>query len=685
MFQKILIANRGEIACRVIKTAKKMGIATVAVYSDADRNALHVKMADEAIHIGASPANQSYIVIDKIMDAVRRSGAEAVHPGYGFLSENMNFAAALEKEGVVFIGPPSPAIQAMGDKITSKKIAQDAGVSTVPGYMGLIGDADEAARIAAQVGYPVMIKASAGGGGKGMRIAWNDDEAREGFASSQSEAASSFGDDRIFIEKFVTEPRHIEIQVLADAHGNCVYLHERECSIQRRNQKVIEEAPSPFLDPATRAAMGEQAVALAKAVGYTSAGTVEFIVDASKNFYFLEMNTRLQVEHPVTELITGIDLVEQMIRVAAGEPLPFAQDDLSINGWAIESRLYAEDPYRNFLPSIGRLTRYRPPAEVAGGPLVANDRWVPSVAGTSPATGDAAIRNDTGVYEGGEISMFYDPMIAKLCTWAPDRAAAIDAMRGALDSFEVEGIGHNLPFLSAVMDHPRFVSGDISTAFIAEEYPEGFAGVTLPDAELERIAAAAAAMHRVAEIRRTQITGRLGNHERRVGEDWIVGLNGREFPVRVRADKAGSTVTVDGRDLRLESGWKPGLALAEITVDGAPLVMKVERIPAGYRLRTRGADLRTHVRSRRAAELARLMPEKLPPDTSKFLLCPMPGLVVRINVAAGDEVQEGQPLATVEAMKMENILRAERKGVVKSVAASAGESLKVDDVIMEFE
>ncbi len=685
MFQKILIANRGEIACRVIKTAKKMGIATVAVYSDADRNALHVKMADEAIHIGASPANQSYIVIDKIMDAVRRSGAEAVHPGYGFLSENMNFAAALEKEGVVFIGPPSPAIQAMGDKITSKKIAQDAGVSTVPGYMGLIGDADEAARIAAQVGYPVMIKASAGGGGKGMRIAWNDDEAREGFASSQSEAASSFGDDRIFIEKFVTEPRHIEIQVLADAHGNCVYLHERECSIQRRNQKVIEEAPSPFLDPATRAAMGEQAVALAKAVGYTSAGTVEFIVDASKNFYFLEMNTRLQVEHPVTELITGIDLVEQMIRVAAGEPLPFAQDDLSINGWAIESRLYAEDPYRNFLPSIGRLTRYRPPAEVAGGPLVANDRWVPSVAGTSPATGDAAIRNDTGVYEGGEISMFYDPMIAKLCTWAPDRAAAIDAMRGALDSFEVEGIGHNLPFLSAVMDHPRFVSGDISTAFIAEEYPEGFAGVTLPDAELERIAAAAAAMHRVAEIRRTQITGRLGNHERRVGEDWIVGLNGREFPVRVRADKAGSTVTVGGRDLRLESGWKPGMALAEIMVDGAPLVMKVERIPAGYRLRTRVADLRTHVRSPRAAELARLMPEKLPPDTSKFLLCPMPGLVVRINVAAGDEVQEGQPLATVEAMKMENILRAERKGVVKSVAASAGESLKVDDVIMEFE
>ncbi|HMM08585.1 MAG TPA: acetyl/propionyl/methylcrotonyl-CoA carboxylase subunit alpha [Paracoccus solventivorans] len=686
MFKKILIANRGEIACRVIKTAKKMGIATVAVYSDADRNALHVRMADEAVHIGPPPANQSYIVIDKIMEAIRQTGAEAVHPGYGFLSENMNFAAALEKEGVVFIGPPSPAIEAMGDKITSKKLAQEAGVSTVPGYMGLIADADEAVKISAQIGYPVMIKASAGGGGKGMRIAWNDQEAREGFESSKNEAANSFGDDRIFIEKFVTQPRHIEIQVLADQHGNCVYLHERECSIQRRNQKVIEEAPSPFLDEATRRAMGEQAVALAKAVGYTSAGTVEFIVDANKNFYFLEMNTRLQVEHPVTELITGVDLVEQMIRVAAGEKLPFAQDDLKINGWAIESRLYAEDPYRNFLPSIGRLTRYRPPVETAAGPLQDAGKWVPAHPGDAPAVAQTGVRNDTGVYEGGEISMFYDPMIAKLCTWAPDRAAAIEAMRGALDGFEVEGIGHNLPFLSAVMDHPRFVSGDISTAFIAEEYPEGFQGATLPDAELERIAAAVAAMHRVAEIRRTQIGGRLDNHERRVGQNWVVFLDKREFPVRINADKQGSTVEVNGgRSLRVESDWKPGMSLARLVVDGAPLTLKVDAIPAGLRIRTRGAEIRTHVRRPRSAELARLMPEKLPPDTSRFLLCPMPGLVVRINVAAGDEVQEGQALATVEAMKMENILRAERKGVVKSINAEAGQSLQVDEVIMEFE
>ena len=665
MFKKILIANRGEIACRVIKTARKMGIATVAVYSDADRNALHVKMADEAVHIGPPPANQSYIVIDKIMEAVRRTGAEAVHPGYGFLSENMKFAEALEREGVVFIGPPSPAIEAMGDKITSKKLAQEAGVSTVPGYMGLIADAEEAVRISDQVGYPVMIKASAGGGGKGMRIAWNQQEAREGFESSRNEAASSFGDDRIFIEKFVTQPRHIEIQVLADKHGNAVYLHERECSIQRRNQKVIEEAPSPFLDEATRKAMGEQAVALAKAVGYTSAGTVEFIVDGQKNFYFLEMNTRLQVEHPVTELITGIDLVEQMIRVAAGEPLPFAQSDLTINGWAMESRLYAEDPYRNFLPSIGRLTRYRPPAEVADETHV--------------------VRNDTGVFEGGEISMFYDPMIAKLCTWAPSRTKAIEAMRVALDEFEVEGIGHNLPFLSAVMDHPKFVAGDITTAFIAEEYPEGFGGASLPDDELARVAAAASAMHRVAEIRRARISGRLDNHERRVGENWVVFINGQEIPVRIRADRDGATVAVNGRDLRVESDWKPGQTLARLVVDGRPLVMKADKIPAGFRLRTRGADLKVQVRRPRTAELARLMPEKLPPDTSKFLLCPMPGLVVKIAVAPGDEVQEGQALATVEAMKMENILRAERRGVVRSVNAEPGQSLRVDDVIMEFE
>ena len=666
MFKKILIANRGEIACRVIKTARKMGIATVAVYSDADRNALHVRMADEAVHVGPPPASQSYIVIDNILRAIRETGAEAVHPGYGFLSENMKFAEALEREGVVFIGPPSGAIEAMGDKITSKKIAAEAGVSTVPGYMGLIADADEAVTISRQIGYPVMIKASAGGGGKGMRIAWTDEEAREGFQSSKNEAASSFGDDRIFIEKFVTQPRHIEIQVLADKHGNCVYLHERECSIQRRNQKVIEEAPSPFLDAATRRAMGEQACALAKAVGYTSAGTVEFIVDGNRNFYFLEMNTRLQVEHPVTELITGVDLVEQMIRVANGEPLPFRQEDLKINGWAMESRLYAEDPYRNFLPSIGRLTRYRPPAEVA--------------------TPDAVVRNDTGVTEGGEISMFYDPMIAKLCTWAPTRAAAIEQMRLALDTFEVEGIGHNLPFVSAVMDHPKFCAGDMTTAFIAEEWPEGFGGVTLSADILRRVAAAAAAMNRVAEIRRTRISGTMDNHQRRVGDDWVVGLQGEEMPVRVAADRDGATVTfADGTAHRVASDWVPGQRLARLTVDGAPLVLKVAKVPMGFRLRLRGADLTVHVRSPRQADLARLMPEKLPPDTSKVLLCPMPGLVVKIAVEEGQEVQEGQALCTVEAMKMENILRAERRAVVRRINAAPGASLRVDDVIMEFE
>ena len=666
MFKKILIANRGEIACRVIKSARKMGIATVAVYSDADRSALHVKMADEAIHIGPPPANQSYIVIDKIMDAIRQTGAEAVHPGYGFLSENMKFAEALEKEGVVFVGPPSPAIEAMGDKITSKKLAQEAGVSTVPGYMGLIGDAEEAVKISNEIGYPVMIKASAGGGGKGMRIAWNDEEARDGFQSSKNEAASSFGDDRIFIEKFVTQPRHIEIQVLADKHGNCVYLHERECSIQRRNQKVIEEAPSPFLDEATRKAMGEQACALAKAVGYTSAGTVEFIVDGDKNFYFLEMNTRLQVEHPVTELITGVDLVEQMIRVAAGEKLPFAQKDLKINGWAIESRLYAEDPYRNFLPSIGRLTRYRPPEETVAD--------------------HAIVRNDTGVYEGGEISMYYDPMIAKLCTWAPNRAEAVEAMRVALDAFEVEGIGHNLPFLSAVMDHPRFVEGAITTAFIAEEYPDGFQGVTLPKGQLRKVVAAAAAMNRVAEIRRTRITGRLGNHERHVGDDWVVSIQDEEVTVKIAADREGATVHFDdGTAHRVTSDWTPGQSLARLQVDGEPVVLKVDKIAAGQRIRTRGADLKVYVRTPRQAELARLMPEKLAPDTSKYLLCPMPGLIMKISVEEGQEVQEGQALATVEAMKMENILRAEKKGVVKKIAAEPGASLKVDDVIMEFE
>ena len=681
MFKKLLIANRGEIACRVIKTARKMGIPTVAVYSDADRNALHVSMADEAIHIGPAPANQSYIVIEKVMEAVRASGAEAVHPGYGFLSENSRFAEALEAEGVAFVGPPTRAIEAMGDKIASKKFAQEAQVSTVPGYMGLIEDAEEAVKISGQIGYPVMIKASAGGGGKGMRIAWNDEEAREGFQSSKNEAASSFGDDRIFIEKFITQPRHIEIQVLCDAHGGGIYLGERECSIQRRNQKVVEEAPSPFLDEATRKAMGEQAVALAKAVGYSSAGTVEFIVDGARNFYFLEMNTRLQVEHPVTELITGVDLVEQMIRVAAGEPLSITQEDVALTGWAIENRLYAEDPYRGFLPSIGRLTRYRPPQEVAAGPLLSNGKWQGEA-----SEGAAAVRNDTGVFEGGEISMYYDPMIAKLCTWAPTRAAAIEAMRIALDSFEVEGIGHNLPFLSAVMDHPRFVSGDITTAFIAEEYPDGFEGVTLPESELRRIAASAAAMHRVAEIRRARVSGRMDNHERVVATDWVVALHGESYPLHIDADHDGATVTFDdGQVVRVVSDWTPGNQLARLDVEGRPLVLKVGEITQGFRLRTRGADLKVHVRSPRQAELAALMPDKQPPDTSKLLLCPMPGLIVKVNVEVGHEVQEGQPLCTVEAMKMENILRAERTGTVVRINAAAGDSLAVDDLIMEFE
>ena len=665
MFKKILIANRGEIACRVIKTAKKMGIKTVAIYSDADRNALHVKMADEAVHIGPAPANQSYIVIDKVMAAIKQTGAEAVHPGYGFLSENSKFAEALEAAGVAFIGPPKGAIEAMGDKITSKKLAQEANVSTVPGYMGLIDDAEHAVKIANEVGYPVMIKASAGGGGKGMRIAWNDTEAREGFASSKNEAANSFGDDRLFIEKFITQPRHIEIQVLCDKHGNGVYLHERECSIQRRQQKVIEEAPSPFLDEETRAAMGAQSVALAQAVDYSSAGTVEFIVDGDRNFYFLEMNTRLQVEHPVTELITGVDLVEQMIRVAYGETLPFAQDDLKINGWAMESRLYAEDPYRGFLPSIGRLSRYRPPAE--------------------EATSTRAVRNDTGVFEGGEISMYYDPMIAKLCTWAPSRAAAIEEMRHALDAFEVEGIGHNLPFLAAVYDHEKFISGTMTTAFIEEEFPDGFQGVTLPDADLIQISAAAAAMHRVAEIRRTRISGRMDNHERHVGADWNVALQGQSFDTVIVADKLGADVILAGQTIRVEGDWTPGDMLARMTVSGTPLVIKIGKIPGGFRVRYRGADLKVHVRTPRQAELAALMPEKLPPDTSKLLLCPMPGLIVKVDVAVGDEVQDGQALCTVEAMKMENILRAEKKGIVSKVNAAAGDSLAVDDIILEFE
>jgi propionyl-CoA carboxylase alpha chain len=673
MIKKILIANRGEIACRVIKTAKKMGIKTVAVYSDADREALHVRMADEAVHIGPAPSNQSYIVIEKILDAIRQTGADAVHPGYGFLSENSAFALALEEAGVAFIGPPVKAIEAMGDKITSKKLAKEAGVSTVPGHMDLIEDAEEAVKISAQIGYPVMIKASAGGGGKGMRIAWNDTEAREGFQASRNEAKSSFGDDRIFIEKFVDQPRHIEIQVLGDQHGTTLYLGERECSIQRRNQKVIEEAPSPFLDEATRKAMGEQAVALAKAVGYFSAGTVEFIVDGNRNFYFLEMNTRLQVEHPVTELVTGIDIVEQMIRVAAGQKLSFGQDDVRLNGWAIESRLYAEDPYRNFLPSIGRLSRYRPPVE-----------------GTRPD--GTVVRNDTGVFEGGEISMYYDPMIAKLCTWAPEgirgesaRVAAINAMGKALDDFEVEGIGHNLPFLSAVMQQQRFRSGALTTAYIAEEFPEGFSGVQPDEAAVRKLAAVATLINQVVQTRAVQISGTIGNHHRVVGRDWIVTLADEEVAVSLQTGLDGeAAVFLDGTSLPIASNWLPGQPHAAFRVDGEVMGVKVNLLGSAIRLRWHGIDVTAHVRTGHMAKLAQKMPKKLPPDTSRMLLCPMPGVITSITVKEGDAVEAGQTLATVEAMKMENGLKAERTGVVRRIAASVGQSLAVDELIMEF-
>ncbi|MCC7183367.1 MAG: acetyl/propionyl/methylcrotonyl-CoA carboxylase subunit alpha [Rhodocyclaceae bacterium] len=656
LITSLLIANRGEIACRVIRTAKRMGIRTIAVYSDADREALHVKLADDAVHIGGSAARDSYLSIDKIVAACREAGAEAVHPGYGFLSENPAFAAALGAAGIIFVGPPVKAIEAMGDKITSKRLAAAAGVSTVPGHMGLIADADEAVAIARAVGYPVMIKASAGGGGKGMRIAWTDAEAREGFERSQSEAASSFGDDRIFIEKFVTEPRHIEIQLIGDQHGNVLYVNERECSIQRRNQKVIEEAPSPFLDAATRRAMGEQAVALAKAVGYYSAGTVEFIVDGARNFYFLEMNTRLQVEHPVTELITGLDLVELMLRVAAGEKLPITQADIGIDGWAIESRLYAEDPYRNFLPSTGRLTRYAPPSEERNSTL--------------------AVRNDTGVYEGGEISTFYDPMIAKLCTWAPTREAAIAAMQRALDQFEVEGVGNNIPFLSAVMAQDRFRDGRLTTGYIAEEFPEGFAGVTLDDDALDRLAALACCSayaldtrtHRGSETCRAVVIG-----ERRW--DFAVAADGIEYWLTDRA----------GRKTLVETGWRPSMSLAIARVDGDLLHVRLDRVTGGFRLRWRGADLVARVLLPRVADLLPLMPVKLPPDLSRFLLCPMPGQVVRLDVAEGDIVEAGQPLAIVEAMKMENVLKAERRARVGRLRVAAGAVLAVDEVILEFE
>jgi propionyl-CoA carboxylase alpha subunit len=668
MFRKLLIANRGEIACRVIATARRMGIASVAVYSTADKEALHVRQADEAVPIGPAPAAQSYLDIEKILKAARECGADAVHPGYGFLSENAQFAAALEDAGIVFVGPPVAAIEAMGDKIASKKLAGKAGVNTVPGHLGLIETTDEAVKIARTIGYPVMIKASAGGGGKGMRIAANDTDAREGFQASRNEAKSAFGDDRIFIEKYIAGPRHIEIQVLGDRYGNCIHLGERECSIQRRNQKVVEEAPSPYLDGATRGAMGEQAVALAKSVGYHSAGTVEFIVDQDRSFYFLEMNTRLQVEHPVTEMITGIDLVEQMLRVAAGEKLAITQSDVRLNGWAIESRLYAEDPYRNFLPSIGRLSRYRPPDEGTTG-------------------GGAVLRNDTGVYEGSEISVYYDPMIAKLCAWGKDRATAIAAMRQAIDSHEIEGIGHNLPFLAAVMGHKRFAAGNLTTSFIAEEWPDGFAGVQLPKKTCRALAALIAACNFVIHQRATRISGAMENHRRIVGADWMVTIDGHEYAVTVTRDGEKLSVAFDGgKAVSVDlGGWRPGATIAHASIDGKLFSVKIDRKPNGFRLRHGGADLRSFVHTPREAELFRLMPARTAPDTSRQLLCPMPGLVVAIHVGEGDEVQEGQPLATVEAMKMENILRAPKRTKVARVHVKTGDSLAVDEIMMEFD
>ncbi|WP_404861809.1 acetyl-CoA carboxylase biotin carboxylase subunit [Georhizobium sp. MAB10] len=670
MFSKILIANRGEIACRVIKTAKRMGIATVAVYSDADRDALHLEMADEAVHIGPAAASESYLNAEKIIAACKETGAEAVHPGYGFLSERASFCEALEAEGIVFIGPKPKAIRAMGDKIESKKFAKDANVSTVPGHIGVIENVDEAERISDEIGYPVMIKASAGGGGKGMRIAHSRDEVRDGFDRARSEAKNSFGDDRVFIEKFIVEPRHIEIQVLADSHGHCIHLGERECSIQRRNQKVVEEAPSPFLDEATRAAMGAQAVALAQAVDYQSAGTVEFIVDRDRNFYFLEMNTRLQVEHPVTELVTGIDLVEQMIRVAAGERLSIAQDDVILNGWAIESRLYAEDPYRNFLPSIGRLTRYRPPAEIKGS--------------------DAVIRNDTGVFEGAEISMFYDPMLAKLCTWAPTREKAVDAMGLALDGFVVDGIAHNIPFLSALMRHPRWREGRLSTGFIAEEYPDGFVPEDPSEDALAVLAAVALSAELLRKDRLDRFADRVAPHNGALRRDWVVRLGDVYLDVAVVDGMASMPLELDvsigGADpVTITTHFRPGDAIWTGKIDGRLVTAQTRPVLNGIRVDWQGYSLTARVLTPRLAELDRLMPVKQAPDTSKLLLCPMPGLVVSIAVTEGQDVKAGETLAVVEAMKMENVLRAERDLVVSKINAAPGESLAVDAVIMEFD
>jgi propionyl-CoA carboxylase alpha chain len=667
MFKRILIANRGEIACRIIKTARKLGIDTVAVYSEADKDALHVELADTAVAIGPPPVAKSYLVIEKIVAACKQSGAEAVHPGYGFLSEREAFPKALAAAGIIFIGPNSKAIAAMGDKIESKKAAAAAKVSTVPGHLGVIDNEVEAIEIAEEIGYPVMIKASAGGGGKGMRIAHSKAEVAEGFARARSEAKSSFGDERVFIEKFITDPRHIEIQVLGDKHGNVVYLGERECSIQRRNQKVIEEAPSPLLNTTMRKKMGEQAIALAKAVGYDSAGTVEFVAGQDKSFYFLEMNTRLQVEHPVTELVTGIDLVEQMIRVAAGEKLSIKQSDVKLNGWAVESRVYAEDPYRNFLPSTGRLTRYRPPQE-------------------GSANG-VTVRNDTGVYEGGEISLYYDPMIAKLVTHAPTRAAAIAAQSDALDSFVVDGIRHNISFLAALMAHPRWQAGKLSTGFITEEFPTGF-HAHAPEGELaEVLAAVAAAIDHVLGERKRRITGQLSGRRVTGESQRAVWLGEREVKLGVRRENDVINVRFRRSKIgsrKLCSNWKPGDMIWKGTIDDHPVAVQIRALANGFALTYRGVETKTFVFTEQEADYARLMPVRKIADMGKQVLCPMPGLVVSIAVKEGQEVKVGETVAVVEAMKMENVLRAEIDGTVKKINAKPGDSLAVDAIILEF-
>jgi propionyl-CoA carboxylase alpha chain len=686
LFSKILIANRGEIACRVITTARKMGIKTVAVYSDADARAPFVAMADEAVHIGPSPAAESYLIADKIIAACKQTGAEAVHPGYGFLSERTSFAEALAKENIAFIGPPVGAIAAMGDKIESKKLAMQAGVNVVPGFVGEIEDTEHAVRISNEIGYPVMMKASAGGGGKGMRLAYSEADVREGFESVKREGLNSFGDDRVFIEKFILNPRHIEIQILGDQHGNILYLNERECSIQRRHQKVVEEAPSPFVTPKMRKAMGEQCVALSRAVGYYSAGTVELIVSGAdpsgESFYFLEMNTRLQVEHPVTEAITGIDLVEQMIRVAYGEKLAFTQDDIGIDGWAIENRVYAEDPYRGFLPSTGRLVEYSPPL-----PGWTEDETVAGKARRGVAHGAGSVRVDDGVYHGGEVSRFYDPMIAKLITWAPTRDEAADLQIEALDNFRIKGLGHNVDFLSAIMQHPRFRSGELTTGFIAEEYPDGFHGAPISEDFARRLAAICAGNEFTLQSRARRISGQLDGDDGREGvlrvtTEWLVKLGDQHFEVELGEGHA----MVDGVRIEGHCDWMPGMAQASATDEaGQRFGLIVERIGNRWKVTTRGAAHSALVLPLRLARHQSLMLEKTPPDLSRFLICPMPGMLVKLHVAEGETVQPGQPLATVEAMKMENILRAEKEGVIAKINAAEGESLAVDAVILELE